>query len=112
APDSRWPRAGTGDVPAARGGAVMVTTYANFPDALSANDKWSQRVVLIDGKVTDCTDVAPRFDRDTPIATCRIMLDAPAPPHVQPGAKVEVQEGYSGITATVFSGYIPTSESA
>lgn len=90
----------------------MVATYPSFPDALAANNKWTQRVVLIDGQVTRCTDVAPRFSRETPVATCRIMMDAPIPPHVQPGANVEVQAGYSGVTATIFSGYIPTGEAS
>lgn len=88
----------------------MVATFATFDAALAANDKWTQHVVLIDGIPTTCTDVAPRFAKSTPIATCRLMLPAPLPPHVVPGATVEVQAGYRGVTATIFSGYIPSGE--
>lgn len=89
----------------------MVATFASFDAALAANDKWTQRVVLIDGKPTVCTDVSTRHGTGSPIASAQLMLPAPAPSHVQPGATVEVQAGYRGITATIFSGYIPTAES-
>lgn len=90
----------------------MTETFATFDEALRATDKWVQRVVLIDGVVTHCTDVSTRHGTRSPIGQATLMLEAPLPPHVRLGARVEVQAGYPGQMARIFSGYIPDTESA
>lgn len=89
----------------------MTDTFATFDEALRATDKWVQRVVLIDGVVTPCTDVSTRHGTHSPVGQATLMLEAPLPPHVRLGARVEVQAGYPGQMARVFSGYIPDDES-
>lgn len=85
----------------------MVQTFTSFADALSQDTKWTQRVVLINGIPTPCTDVSTRHGVTTPVGSCTLMLEAPLPPHVVTGATVEVQAGYPGVMATVFHGFLP-----
>jgi len=87
---------------------MTALTFATPDEAIRAPVKWTQRIVLVDGTPTACTDVSTQHSvNGNGIGTATLVMETPYPAHVVTGATVEVQAGYSGQVATVFSGTIP-----
>jgi hypothetical protein len=86
----------------------MVTQFATMDEAVRARTKWTQRLILINGTPTRCTDASTNHTvNGNGIGTATLTIEAPIPDHVSEGAALEIQAGYPGQIATVFSGTIP-----
>lgn len=86
-------------------------TFSDFDTAIRARDKWTQHLVLIDGRVTPCTDLSTQHGTDAAVASATLVIEAPLPAYVRENVRVEVQAGYPGAMATIFSGMVPSMES-